>query len=82
MCCIPHGLGLTKKVEKLIFTPPLQVSVEGVDVKSSFFLVSPSLVTIDFWHTFMGSFSSRCSISFSSLLNSFRLAAQSFSARC
>lgn len=46
MCCIPHGLGLTKKVEKLIFTPPpLQVSVEGVDVKSSFFLVSPKQLT-------------------------------------
>ncbi len=44
MCCIPHGLGLTKKVEKLIFTP-LQVSVEGVVVKSSFFLVSPKQLT-------------------------------------
>ena len=44
----------------------------------SSFLKEESLVTIDFWHTFMGAFPSRCPISFSSLLNFFRLAASPF----
>ena len=48
----------------------------------SSFLKEESLVTIDFWHTFMGSFSSRCSISFSSLLNLLQLAAQFLSPCC
>ena len=29
MCCIPHGLGLTKKVEKLIFTPSTSICRRG-----------------------------------------------------
>ncbi len=48
----------------------------------SSFLKEESLVTIDFWHTFMGAFPSRCPISFVSLLNLLQLAAQSPSARC
>ena len=43
----------------------------------SSFLKEESLVTIDFWHTFMGSFSSRCSIPFALLLSPFQLAAES-----
>ena len=48
----------------------------------SSFLKEESLVTIDFWHTFMGAFPSRCPISFVSLLNLLQLAAQFLSPRC
>ena len=56
----------------------------------SSFLKEESLVTIDFLAYLHGGLfrlavqspSSRCPISFVSLLNSFRLAAQSFSPRC
>ena len=50
----------------------------------SSFRKEESLVTIDFWRTFMGLFclavqspSARCSISFASLLSTFQLAAES-----
>ena len=48
----------------------------------SSFLKEESLITIDFWHTFMGAFPSRCPISFVSLLNLLQLAAQFLSPCC
>lgn len=45
MCCIPHGLGLTKKVEKLIFTPSTSICIRGGCKK--FFLFSQPQTTYE-----------------------------------
>lgn len=47
MCCIPHGLGLTKKVEKLIFTPPPSTSICRRGGCKKFFLFSQPQTTYE-----------------------------------
>ena len=78
---------IVSSVSQLRVTKKSILSQLGVTRKSilslfSSFLKEESLVTIDFWHTFMGAFPSRCPISFVSLLNLLRLAAQFLSPRC
>ena len=71
-------------ISYLIVSSVSQLRVTRKSILSLFssFLKEESLVTIDFWHTFMGAFPSRCPISFVSLLNLLQLAAQFLSPRC